>query len=67
MPMIRRRHALLPFTNGRSTMIAWYSHEIDDWIRSRPRRQFGQHEFRGARAGDALDAPETTHKAIRDV
>jgi predicted DNA-binding transcriptional regulator AlpA len=49
---------------GRSTMIAWYSHEIDDWIRSRPRRQFGQHDFRGARAGDAL-SPETTHQAIR--
>jgi prophage regulatory protein len=32
---------------GRSTTIAWYRHEIDEWIRSRPRRKLGQHEFRG--------------------
>jgi predicted DNA-binding transcriptional regulator AlpA len=51
---------------GRSSMIAWYADEIHDWIANRPRRKLGQHEFRGARAGDALDAPETTHKAIRD-
>jgi predicted DNA-binding transcriptional regulator AlpA len=52
---------------GRSSMIAWYADEIHDWIANRPRRKLGQHEFRGARVRDALDAPETTHKAIRNI
>jgi predicted DNA-binding transcriptional regulator AlpA len=43
---------------GRNTMIAWYSHEINDWIRSRPRRQFGQHEFRGRSAAEQIDASQ---------
>ena len=32
---------------GRSTLIAWYAIEIHNWIATRPRRQFGQHDFRG--------------------
>ena len=39
---------------GRSTMIAWYRSEVEQWIASRPRRQFGQHAFRGKRADEPV-------------
>src|SRR4051794_28516395 len=32
---------------GRSSLIAWYAYEVQNWLATRPRRQFGQHEFRG--------------------
>jgi predicted DNA-binding transcriptional regulator AlpA len=38
---------------GRSTLIAWFAYEVHNWIATRPRRQFGQHEFRGRREDDA--------------
>jgi Prophage CP4-57 regulatory protein (AlpA) len=31
---------------GRNSLIAWYAYEVHNWIATRPRRQFGQHEFR---------------------
>ena len=37
---------------GRSSMIVWRRDEIEDWIATRPRRQFGQHAFRGKRADE---------------
>ena len=33
--------------HGRSSAIAWDANEVLGWIANRPRRQLGQHEFRG--------------------
>lgn len=41
---------------GRSSTICWFRVEIEQWLASRPRRQFGQHEFRGRRK-DEPEAP----------
>jgi len=32
---------------GRSSLLAWHSNEVFAWLATRPRRQFGQHAFRG--------------------
>ena len=34
-------------SGGRTSLIAWRASEIYEWLANRPRRQFGQHEFRG--------------------
>jgi predicted DNA-binding transcriptional regulator AlpA len=38
---------------GRSSTIAWDANEVLGWLGNRPRRQFGQHEFRGRAADKA--------------
>jgi len=43
---------------GRSSTIAWYADEIHDWIANRPRRKFGQHEFRGRSAAEQIDTSQ---------
>ncbi|HXB77784.1 MAG TPA: AlpA family phage regulatory protein [Bradyrhizobium sp.] len=48
---------------GRSSTIAWHADEIHDWIANRPRRQLGQHEFRGRDAGGQRDAQARTRTA----
>jgi predicted DNA-binding transcriptional regulator AlpA len=34
--------------DGRTSLIAWRASEVYEWLATRPRRQFGLHEFRGA-------------------
>ena len=50
---------------GRSSMIAWYRSEVEEWLATRPRRQFGQHEFRGKRKAEVEATPANT--VTRDV
>jgi predicted DNA-binding transcriptional regulator AlpA len=33
--------------DARTSLIAWRSAEVYEWLATRPRRQFGLHEFRG--------------------
>jgi predicted DNA-binding transcriptional regulator AlpA len=37
---------------GRSSTIAWDAKEVLQWLDNRPRRQLGQHEFRGLHPPD---------------
>jgi prophage regulatory protein len=43
-------------SGSRSSSIAWFEHEVLDWIESRPRRQLGTHEFRGRNSEAASKA-----------
>jgi predicted DNA-binding transcriptional regulator AlpA len=48
-------------SGGRSSTIAWDANEVFGWLANRPRRQLGQHEFRGR------DAPKrvVAHMAVQ--
>ena len=49
--------------NVRSSAIAWDAHEVFAWIATRPRRQFGQYEFRGLGATAEPTPPATPRDA----